>query len=258
VLTWPAFDLPVGGSSTFTVSVAAGVRTSANTASETSAVADPVAANNTASASATVLSADLDVSITAPSTIALVSPSLTYRVRVINGGPGPAVDVSLSSPIPNNTTYASHSGGSFSGSAVTLQVANLAPNDSAFFEVTVTVGLAALIPGQVQMTASVTGATQDVNPSNNTVGATTAVTLVTPVPDDGLALAGWGAAAGAGTILDRTGVEIGAGDHATAADFGIKGSAGFRHAMSGRMITDPSGRAPVAGRRTCCGARVSE
>jgi hypothetical protein len=35
-------------------------------------------------------------------------------------------------------------------------------------------------------------------------------------------------------------MEIGAGDHGTAAAFGITGSARFRHAMSGRTITDRS------------------
>jgi uncharacterized repeat protein (TIGR01451 family) len=240
VLTWPAFDLPVGGSSTFTVSVAAGVRTSVNTASVTSAVADPVASNNTAAANATVLTADLDVSITAPPSLTLVSPSLTYRVRVINGGPGPAVDVSMSSPIPNNTTYESHSGGSFSGSAVSLQVANLAPDDSAFFEVTVTVGLGAVLPGQVQMTASVTGATHDVNPSNNTASATTSVTLVSPDSDDALALAGPAGSAAAGMILDRAGTGPGIGDHAMPAIVGIASLAGSRRAIPGRTIPDPA------------------
>jgi hypothetical protein len=119
-------------------------------------------------------------------------------------------------------------------------VANLAPDDSAFFEVTVTVGLGAVLPGQVQMTASVTGATHDVNPSNNTASATTSVTLVSPDSDDALALAGPAGSAAAGMILDRAGTGPGIGDHAMPAIVGIASPAGSRRAIPGRTIPDPA------------------
>jgi uncharacterized repeat protein (TIGR01451 family) len=184
VLTWPPFDLAAGSSVTFTVRVTAGAAgVVPNEAAVTSSTLDPDPSNNVEAVSTLVQTADLDLSISAPASVVVLT-DMTYTVTVVNGGPGAAVGVTIESAIPVNTSYVGHSDGTFANGMVQLQVPFLAAGESASFDVTVNPGLLSVLSG-VQMSARATSSSND--PTMNQRTASTTVTLFPPDPDATLA-----------------------------------------------------------------------
>src|SRR5204862_222638 len=95
---------------TLVVDVGAGTTgTISNTATVTTATADPTPGNNSATASTTAsapLSADLSVSKSAAATVTSGNP-LTYTITVGNAGPNAAATATLDDTLPAGTTFAS-------------------------------------------------------------------------------------------------------------------------------------------------------
>ncbi len=150
-----------------------------NTASVASTTADPNSANNSSSATTTVTaSADLSIVKTGPGTVT-AGGSVSYALAVANAGPSDAASVSVTDTLPAGVTFVSASGGGWSCTnsgnvSVTCTRAALGTGATA---PTITVVVTA--PGQATSltnTASVTAATSDPTPGNNTSSAVTAVT----------------------------------------------------------------------------------
>jgi hypothetical protein len=154
-----------------------------NEAAVTSSTLDPDPSNNVEAVSTLVQTADLDLSISAPASVVVLT-DMTYTVTVVNGGPGAAVGVTIESAIPVNTTYVGHSDGTFASGMVQLQVPFLAAGESASFDVTVNPGLLSVLSG-VQMSARAISSSND--PTMNQATASTTVTLLSPDPDATLA-----------------------------------------------------------------------
>src|SRR5207249_1382052 len=99
--------------------------------------------------------------------------TITYTITVRNAGNQDATGVTLTDPLPPNTTFASASnGGSLGGGSVTWAIGNLAAG--ATVTRTVTVQVAASVPaGAVSLTNSATAADDgsngpDPSPGDNT------------------------------------------------------------------------------------------
>jgi len=135
--------------------------------------------------------ASLSVSKTGPASVALGS-SLTYTITVNNAGPNPAAGVTVTDPVPPNTTLvsAAPSQGSCGGTAtVSCSLGLIGSGGSATIALVLSVN-----SGAVVNTAAVTAGTTDTNATNSST-STAAVNIsavcppgVTPVP----ALPTWG------------------------------------------------------------------
>jgi uncharacterized repeat protein (TIGR01451 family) len=181
------------GSAVFTLTVAVGPSVAAgtvisNTATASSATADPNPGNEMGTATTTV-AASADLSVTKVDSPDPVTPgtNLTYTITVTNAGPSAAATVSLSDTLPAGTTFVSlaspggwscttpamGAGGTVSCSNPSLAVA------SAVFTLTVAVG-PSVTPGSViSNTATASSATSDPNPGNEMGTATTTVGAAT-------------------------------------------------------------------------------
>ena len=128
----------------------------------------------------------MSVTKTAPATVNAGS-NLTYTITVANAGPSDAQTVALSDPLPAGSTFVAGSqtvGPVFTcttpavgaGGTVDCSIATLASGASATFSLTVFVP-AGVTPGGVgSNTATVTSATADPVPGNNTATALTTIT----------------------------------------------------------------------------------
>jgi uncharacterized repeat protein (TIGR01451 family) len=130
-------------------------------------------------------SADLSVSKSAPNTVQ-IDQNLPYTITVTNLGPGAAQNVTLTDPLPANTTFSSESqqsGPTFNcstpsvgqGGTVSCTTGTLAPNQSATFQVNVHVSASAAGGSTLTNTATVSSSTPDPNTGNNSSTATTTV-----------------------------------------------------------------------------------
>jgi uncharacterized repeat protein (TIGR01451 family) len=193
-------DLPSGGSVTFTVSgtlSASFTGTLSNTAtvSTPAGVTDPTPGNNSASDSSTTDPiADLQVAKTDGGVSAVPGAIVTYTLTITNNGPSDSGAITLTDPIPGNTSFVSASnGGAVSGGIVTWSLPSLASGAST--SVTIQLRIDSALPSgvtQITNTASVVGSATDPIPDNNAHADTTPVVaapdlLVTK--DDGSAVA---------------------------------------------------------------------
>ncbi|HKI05103.1 MAG TPA: ExeM/NucH family extracellular endonuclease [Thermoanaerobaculia bacterium] len=179
-------SLPAG-SAVFTLTVAVAPGTAAgsvlsNTATVSSATADPTPGNDSGTATTTVgASADLSVTKTDAFDPTAGGVNMTYTITVTNAGPSNATTVSLSDPLPAGTTFLSLSSpGGWScttpavgaGGTVTCTNASLAVGSAVF---TLTVAVAPSTTGTISNTATVSSATADPVPGNNSATETTLV-----------------------------------------------------------------------------------
>lgn len=128
--------------------------------------------------------ADLSVSkIDTPDPVTAGS-TLSYAIAVSNAGPGAAAVVSMSDTLPSGTTFVSLSSpGGWScttpavgaSGTVSCSIATLAVSDSAPFSLVVAVAPGVSAGTVISNTASVSGATTDSNPANDSATATTTV-----------------------------------------------------------------------------------
>ncbi|MEZ5443910.1 MAG: proprotein convertase P-domain-containing protein [Lysobacterales bacterium] len=171
--------LPAGATATYSAScgidpTATGTLSNTATVAAPMGLTDPTPANNTATDSDT-LGASADVSIAkvaqgVPNPV-LVGSSFSYLLTASNAGPSSASGVVVTDSLPATLTYVSNScGASFTAPTLTWNVGTLAPAGSANCTINVTV--AAL--GQIDNTASISSATTDPTPANNSSTSTLA------------------------------------------------------------------------------------
>jgi uncharacterized repeat protein (TIGR01451 family) len=155
--------------------------TTTNTATWTAYNAGPVnQATAQASATVTVLSADLAMALTDSPDPVTAGSQLSYTATVSNGGPAIAQDVSFALPLPAGTSYVSatpSAGGTCTNvSPVTCTWAG-ATAPMADRSATIVVLVAANVANGTNLSATATAssATTDPNAANNAATATTAV-----------------------------------------------------------------------------------
>jgi uncharacterized repeat protein (TIGR01451 family) len=160
-----------------------------NTADVTTTATDPVPGNDSSTSTAIVAApADLDITKTGPPS-ADQDTDVTYTVTVTNNGPADALDVSLTDPVPANTTFVSiaqTSGPTFACATppaggtgtITCTIATLPPG-SAAFDIVLHVNPQA--SGAVSNTATVTSP-NDPTPANNAGTAITALAALAAIP----------------------------------------------------------------------------
>jgi len=163
--------------------VAAGTLLS-NTAITTSATADDNLTNNSATATTNVIAA-ADLSITKVDTPDPVAPgsNLGYSITVNSIGPSNAATVALSDTLSAGTTFVSLSlPGGWScttpavGAGGTVSCSNASfASGSAVFNLVVQVGAGVTVGTVISNTATVSSATTDPNPGNESATATTTV-----------------------------------------------------------------------------------
>jgi uncharacterized repeat protein (TIGR01451 family) len=174
-------------SATFTIVLnvtTAATGTVTNTATVTSTTADPTPGNNSANTAATVTqSADLSIVKTGPATVTSGN-NITYTLTATNAGPSDATTVAINDTTPAGTTFVSFtqtSGAPFicttpavgGTGAVNCTLALFAAGGSATFDLVVAVPQAAT--GAVSNTATISSATTDPTPANNSSTVPTAI-----------------------------------------------------------------------------------
>ena len=187
-------NLAVGGTTTFTVNAlvasSAGGSTLANTATVSHAtIVDPVASNNSATDSTTVLNATANLGITkthSPASPTAPGP-LTYTIVVSNGGPSRVDGVAVADTLPATLTGVSWTCGAPAGSTCALPIGagniattvNLASGGAATFTVSSTIP--AGTTGTLSNTATLTvppGVIDSSGPGNDS--ATDTFTIAAP------------------------------------------------------------------------------
>ena len=167
-----------------TITVSPSVSTTSN---------DPYPPNNAASLTSTVVAAGSgDVAITIANSPNPVSPAQNYTYTVVasNGGPASAATVSVSIPLPAGTNFQSlvvpvgwacGVPAVGSGGTITCTIASLAANASATFSPVVQVNPATASGTTLAITATITTATTDSIPGNNSASTSNLVTSRTNV-----------------------------------------------------------------------------
>jgi uncharacterized repeat protein (TIGR01451 family) len=164
---------------------AAAVPSITNTASATSPVFDPNAADNTNITQTTTVTAVADLALTktdSPDPV-LVGGTLTYTLTVTNNGPNSATGVTLTDTLPANVTFVSSNPAaptcSQAAGVVTCNLGTIASGANSVVTISVT-PQAAAVPS-VTNSASVTAAEVDPNSADNTNISQT--TTVNPAAD---------------------------------------------------------------------------
>ena len=144
-----------------------------NTATVSSATADPAAANNSASAQTTV-STSADLAITKAGTTATVpGGTVTYTITVTNAGPSNALAVSVADPTPAGLTFVSNAGDCLTAFPCSLGTVVAGATRT----ITATYTVAANYSGTSPFTntATVSSTTADPAAANNSASAQTTV-----------------------------------------------------------------------------------
>jgi len=151
-----------------------------NTASVSAVTADPNPANNTATATTTIVNgADLSLTKTGSPDPVHTGQTLTYTLTVHNGGPFAASNVSVSDQLPRNTAFgtATATQGSCSLTQPTKRIVTCSLGTIAS-GATVIATIMVTPPSKkttITNTASVSSTTSDPNTANNSASATTSV-----------------------------------------------------------------------------------
>ena len=154
--------------------------TISNTATVSAVTADPSSANNSATATTSVVSgADLSLTKTGSPDPVHTGQNLTYTLTVRNNGPLAAANVSVTDQLPRNTAFGTatttQGSCSFTQPAKRIVSCTLGTIGSGS---TVTVKIVVTPPSKkttITNTASVSSTTPDPNTANNAASATTAV-----------------------------------------------------------------------------------
>jgi len=177
IVGWTAIPLLLAGRDTvFTVRVEAPAIGPVITAAYAfSSTYERNSADNTVATSTTVSAADVAVTLSAPTSVS-GSSNFDYTITVVNNGPGRATGVTTTTPIPQNATFVSATGGAVpSGGVLSFPaVATLNPGEDTVYTVTLTAPLL----GNVATSAAVLSATADPVATNNSANASTTVNPV--------------------------------------------------------------------------------
>src|SRR5260221_105654 len=189
-ITCTIATLAAGASASFTLAVnaapSAAGNTIINTASASTATADPDPSNDSGSAFTAVMApnADLAVTKTAPASV-VAGANVSYSIGLANNGPQAAQSTSLTDTLPAGTIFgppAQTAGPVFPAAppavggtgAVTCTNASLSAAASATFTLMVQSSVASA-GTTVTNTASASSTTADPNPANNSASAVTSV-----------------------------------------------------------------------------------
>jgi uncharacterized repeat protein (TIGR01451 family)/fimbrial isopeptide formation D2 family protein len=145
-----------------------------NTATVSAISGDANPANNTATATTALgpPSADLAITKTGPATV-VPGNAFTYTISVTNNGPSSATGVTVSDPAPAGLTFVSTTGACATPFPCALGA--MAPGEVRVILATFLVPAAYQLPDPIVNLATVTSATPDPNPANNTASAETGV-----------------------------------------------------------------------------------
>ncbi|MEZ5466336.1 MAG: IPTL-CTERM sorting domain-containing protein [Lysobacterales bacterium] len=150
------------------------------TAAVSSMTLDSDPANDSAATTTSVsVSADLSVALTDSPDPVTAGTNLTYTATVNNAGPSDASGVTVTLPVPANTTFVSGTttgGGSCTGAPIVCTFpTNIAASTSQSATITVAVSASAPDGSSISATASVATASTDPNGANNSASASTLV-----------------------------------------------------------------------------------
>ena len=175
-----------GTSATFTLVVHTTLSTPAGLMSNTATVSsaspsDPNPGNNSSTATTGVSLVDLAITKTPQPGPYGTGLPLTWTIVVTNTSATPATAVSVTDVLPAGTTFTgSTPAGACTGTTtITCTAATLNGGASATFTITVTLPST---PGPVTNTATVSSATTDANPANNTATSTITVIPAANIP----------------------------------------------------------------------------
>jgi uncharacterized repeat protein (TIGR01451 family) len=190
----------------FTVAVRVDEFTPSGTVIENSAsvlsdsTPDPNQANNFASASTPVsgpASANLAVSMTATPDEVTAGGTITYTITALNNGPNPAIDLSISNPIPTGTSFVTataSTGGTVTapsgaaGSVIVSWPGTTAVGETRTATVVLRVNTTAAVGTIITNRATATSGSLDGDLSNNTAQATATVVTDESVPSSNLSI----------------------------------------------------------------------
>jgi len=167
-----------------------------NTATTSTTDAEANTTNNSATATTTVAAAPIaDLTITksdAPDPVTAGS-NITYTITITNSGTSAAANVSLSDPLPANTTFVSFASPAGwtpstpavgSNGTVSATNASLAATASATFTLVVNVNSGTPAATTITNTATTSTSSTESSTANNSATATTTVTAVAPTLAD--------------------------------------------------------------------------
>lgn len=141
---------------------------------------DPTTPNLATAVTSVTASADLGIAMLDTPDPVGVGQTVTYTVVVTNGGPDPALGVTVSDTLPSGLTLLGVSSSQGSCTAAIACALGTIPGAAA---AVITVTARADVAGAITNTAIVASASADGNASNNTARATTTVTgVATPPP----------------------------------------------------------------------------
>ncbi|MGE4072317.1 MAG: IPTL-CTERM sorting domain-containing protein [Lysobacterales bacterium] len=182
VCTFAGATAPTGVRSATIVAAVAPATTGSLSATATAAstTPDPTPGDNTATATTTVnASADLSITLADAPDPVTAGTNLVYTATVTNAGPSDATGVTVTMPVPANTTFVSGSttgGGSCAGSPIVCTFpTSIAPTTSQTATITVAVSASAPNGSSISATATVGSASPDPVAGNNSASTTTAV-----------------------------------------------------------------------------------
>ncbi len=149
-----------------------------NTATVSSTTPDPDPTNNSASFTSDFFGADVAITKVGSPKPVTAGHNLTYTLKVSNGGPDAATDVTAADPLPAGTSLvsATTSAGTCSNSSgtVSCSLGDLAVGDTVTIVIVVTVD-ASVTAKELTNTATASSPTPDPGTSNNTATDTTEV-----------------------------------------------------------------------------------
>ncbi len=183
-VTCTAATLATGASTTFTLVASTAVTTPpgtiSNTATVSSASADPNNGNNSATSSTTVGQVDLSLTKTVPAGPFSAGGTVTFTLTATNNSAFDASNVVVTDnlPSPMTMTGSTPPGACTGTTTVTCTAATLPANASTTFTITATVPLA----GNYTNSATITSANGESNPANNTGSAGFAVLAAAAIP----------------------------------------------------------------------------
>ncbi len=135
-------------------------------------------ANNTATVTTGISvtgDADLGVTNSASPNPVTAGNNITYTQVVTNGGPAAATNVKLTEMAPAGTTAQSLNAPGWTCTLLTCTIGSLAANGTATFTFVVTVSTTVTSGSMLTETATVSSATTDANPGNNTASVSVVV-----------------------------------------------------------------------------------